>query len=316
MKNIAPVEFSQLGLDTNSFMRSDNRSWRGACPRCGGHRRFVIFTDKQFPNWNYFCDGGCGMKGWAKDLNPQLKQEITEAQRAEWRERNERDHHEREAMRVKRLAEFTTTELWEELHSRLSKVNRAWWRTQGIPDELQDFWHLGYERDHTYETPSGKFCSSAYTIPYFNYDGTQAQFKTMQYRMQDTLNPNDRYRFAHGLKSTYFDTYPNESLIVDTIIICEGAKKAMNVAQIAKQEWRVIAMPSKSGDYGVTEATKDAKKIFIILDPDGLDNAHKKAIELGNRASVISLPYKIDDGIMQYGFGENSLYAAMKNSRR
>ena len=63
----APIELLQIGLDPHQFKYSDSRSWRGPCPVCGGHRRFVMFTDNTFPLWHGYCDEcGTKIKAWEK----------------------------------------------------------------------------------------------------------------------------------------------------------------------------------------------------------------------------------------------------------
>ena len=78
MNRTAPVELAQIGLDHNQFKYSDDRSWRGPCPVCGGHRRFVVFTDHEWPMWNGWCDD-CGktIKAWQV-----VTCQITDEQRA------------------------------------------------------------------------------------------------------------------------------------------------------------------------------------------------------------------------------------------
>ena len=55
------------------------RDGRGPCPRCGGERRFVVWTDNTFPKWNFACDR-CGAKGFADQLNAAVKVALTPAQ--------------------------------------------------------------------------------------------------------------------------------------------------------------------------------------------------------------------------------------------
>jgi len=65
--NKAPIELQQIGLNPHDFHYSDKKSWRGPCPQCGGHHRFVVFTDHEWPLWHGYCDQ-CAMKikAWQK----------------------------------------------------------------------------------------------------------------------------------------------------------------------------------------------------------------------------------------------------------
>ena len=77
-------QFSIIGLDASSFIKKSSHEFHGKCPFCGGGKdRFVIFTNHPFPHWNWFCRK-CGRKGWADQLNPGLKTELTPEMKAEY----------------------------------------------------------------------------------------------------------------------------------------------------------------------------------------------------------------------------------------
>src|SRR5512146_995316 len=105
-----PAEFAKLGLDVNAFKRSDGKSMRGPCPRCGGHRRFVMFLDHDWPLNNGYCDE-CGyqIKAWQKVHIP-LDPKILAAHEAE----DARREAEKAERRRAKLATFTTHELYSE----------------------------------------------------------------------------------------------------------------------------------------------------------------------------------------------------------
>jgi len=138
-----PMEFSLLGLNTNTFKYSDAKSWRGACPSCGGSRRFVMFTDNPWPLFHGYCDEcGVKIKAWEKvkmQYDPQ-KAAALDAERA-------RNEAERAEYRKMKLAEFTTAELWAELRDRMTKDNIEWWESQGIPEDIQRYLSIGYKAD-------------------------------------------------------------------------------------------------------------------------------------------------------------------------
>src|SRR5688500_3016992 len=131
MKNFsAPPEFNKLGLQADKFFYSDARSWRGPCPNCGGTRRFLMFTDHPWPLWSGQCDE-CpkAIKAWQKfqqEIDPLVYQQMKNAQEAEERARAE--------YRTKKLAEFTTHEIWQELAARMTNEHIDWWESQGVPE--------------------------------------------------------------------------------------------------------------------------------------------------------------------------------------
>lgn len=286
-----PLEFSQLGLDINSFHYSDARSWRGACPSCGGRRRFVMFTDHEYPLWHGFCDEcGTKIKAWEKvrvKYDPQ-KAAAYQAERA-------REEAERAETRRVKLAEFTTAELWSELRDRMTTENILWWESQGVPEDIQRFLSIGYKADKMYyDDNKQERHSPAYTIPWF---GLNFEFKTMQYRLC-AEGIADRYRFEHGLgggASHYYMSDPSEPL-KDRVIICEGAKKAIvtwfHLSDM--KNFSVISASSNNTIAPALEATKDCGQRYIILDP----GSERKAFEVvrnNKNIKAVYLSEKIDD---------------------
>jgi len=292
--NKPPLELSQLGLDVNSFRYSDAKSWRGACPQCGGSRRFVIFTDHEFPLWYGYCDEcGTNIKAWEKvrtKYDPQ-RAAAMETERA-------RDEAERAEYRKNKLAEFTTHELWSELRDRMTTANIEWWESQGVPEDIQRYLSIGYKADKMYyDGDKIERHSPAYTIPWFGLNFT---FKTMQYRLcGDGIA--DRYRFEYGLDGGgkhFYMPDPAEP-IKDRVIICEGAKKAIvtwfHLANI--NDFTVIAASSNNTLNPALAATKDCGQRFLILDPGSERKAFMTAKE-NNNLKAVYLSEKIDDAFL------------------
>ena len=290
--NKAPIEFLQIGLNPNDFKYSDGKSWRGPCPSCGGHRRFAIFTDNEWPLWYGWCDEcGTKVKAWEKvrvTYDPH-KAAAMEIERT-------RQEAERTEYRRNKLAEFTTHEIWKELSERMTAEHIDWWEKQGIPEDIQRYLRIGYKADKIYKNGDGiEYHSPAYTIPWF---GQNFEFKTLQYRL---IAPGitDRYRFEYGLPgggSLYYMADPSEP-IGDKVIICEGAKKAIVTwLWLAPQDmhFTVIAASSNNTLRPSLEATKDCGLRYLILDPGSEKRAFMTARENRNLKTVY-LPQKIDD---------------------
>lgn len=288
----APVELMSIGLDPHAFKYSDEKSWRGPCPSCGGHRRFVMFTDNDYPLWHGYCDE-CGMKikAWEKvrvHYDPQ-RAAAMEAERA-------RQEAERVEYRRNKLAEFTAAELWAELRDRMTNEHIEWWESQGIPEDIQRYLSIGFKSDKVYKDGSGnEQHSPAYTIPWF---GLNFEFRTMQYRLC-APDITDRYRFEYGLPgggSSYYMTDPSEP-IKDKVVICEGAKKSIVtwfhlIPNFT--EWTVIGSSSNNTIKPALEATKDCGLRYLILDPGSERKSFVTAKENKNLKAVY-LPSKIDD---------------------
>lgn len=314
MNRTAPTELAQIGLQPDQFKYSDDRSWRGPCPTCGGHRRFVIFTDHPWPMFNGYCDD-CGytLKAWEH-----VTCQITDEQREFARQRAADQERIREQHRREMLAKFTVTELWQELHRRLSAEHVAQWERWGVPQEWQNYLDLGYTPDKAYYDSAGTLRHTpAYTIPYFHYDSTAQEsrkFETMQYRLFEAPDPNDRYRFEHGLNATYYQTVPTDP-IGDEVVICEGAKKGI-VTRVSLTDLCVLAVPSKGSWGGIVEAAKQCGRVYVILDPDAKQNAVKLARSIGHKARIVRMPIKIDDAVIDCGLTAETFKNILKQSWR
>lgn len=287
----APIEFTQIGLNPHDFKYSDNKSWRGPCPKCGGHRRFVLFTNNEWPLWNGYCDE-CGtiIKAWERvkmQYDPQraaaiaAEQVRTEAERAEYRK--------------KKLAEFTTAELWAEMRDRMTAEHIEWWESQGVPEDIQRYLSIGFKADKMYyDDERVERHSPAYTIPWF---GLNFDFHTLQYRLcGDGIV--DRYRFEYGLPgggSNYYMADPSEP-IKDRVIVCEGAKKAIVTwFQLADTtQYTVLAASSNNTLKPALETTKDCGQRYLILDP-GSERKAFTAMRENKNLKAVFLPEKIDD---------------------
>lgn len=312
MNAIAPTEFVQIGLQADAFHRQDSRSWRGPCPTCGGHRRFVIFTDNDFPLWHGWCDD-CGykVKYWEHHQPNRLPTDVElEARRIA----SQRAREERQKWADAKLARFTDEELWAELHKRMGEPQRAWWRQQGIPDSVQDYLELGWMAHRPYNDGGELRYSDAFTIPYFHNGTDGRQFQTMQYRLTAPANPADRYRFEAGMQATYYHTTPDQPL-EDRVIICEGAKKAIVVSLLAPADVTVLAVPSKSSTswFGLPDYIGE-RRAYVILDPDAGQSAAQLCRALGGEARLVSLFDKVDDLINAHGFDRRDLAAALRQA--
>lgn len=306
MKN-APIELQQIGLNPHDFKYSDDRSWRGPCPACGGHRRFVVFTDNPWPLYHGYCDEcGAKIKAWEKvrmQYDPQRVAAL-EAQR-------NREEAERAEYRRNKLSEFATRELWAELRERMTNQHIEWWESQGIPEDIQRFLSIGYKSDKMYydNEKQERHCT-AYTIPWF---GPNFTFQTMQYRL-NAPDLKDRYRFEYGLPgggSCYYMTDPSEP-IKNRAVICEGAKKGIVTwfhLLPNFTEWTVISASSNNTLTPALEATKDCEQRFIILDPGSERKAFSVCKENKN-LKALYLPMKIDDMVLA-GYLDRDAFANM-----
>jgi hypothetical protein len=303
----APSEFVTIGLDAPRFRKAAPDEFHGPCPFCGGTDRFRVHTDKPFPHWYAVCreGSGCGWKGWADEINPRLREPITAEIAAKYAAEARSMAERNAATMAARLREFSDSDLWAELNRRMNAQNRAWWEAQGVPEDWQNYWQLGY----TNATAWG----AAYTIPYFS-EGWQAV--NMQYRLTNPPEHGDKYRWAGLGYSSHWTAHPALAEH-DKVVVCEGAKKAMVYTTLTmSQDVQVYAVPSKSDFAGVADKARAAGRVWVVLDPDATDQAEKLARQIGPNARVVEVTEKLDDAITQFGASKRDLAAFFRQARR
>jgi hypothetical protein len=222
------------------------------------------------------------------------------------------------------LADYSAEEIWLAYNRRMGVEQRAAWESWGIPPGWQDYLQLGYTPDKIYRGKDGNlYHSAAYTIPYFHPGN---QFQTMQYRLSDPENPQDRYRFERGLSATWYMTQPGKE-INEWAVICEGAKKAMvtDIWGDTGDDVTILAVPSKETFAGIAQAVSHCKKVWICLDPDcwtepknaapGWEPAPVKLAKLiGKSARIVRLPAKMDDALLS-GLTPGAWKAALRDAQ-
>lgn len=324
-----PVEFSELFGHIQYVQRKSPYEYSSSCPKCGGNihsdgdfpdRFIMLMPERAKAKIPFGWCRKCGYRWWpGQGNNQEVDQETIALLQQQAKEAEER----RNAERLRKLAEFSTHELWEELHRRMGDEQRRWWREAGIPDEWQNYLKLGYTPDKPYNVLKELRHSPAYTIPYFGYDFV---FKTMQYRLCNPDNPLDRYRFEQGLGTAYYMTTPSIE-IRDEVIICEGAKKSMVVKIWGEPNTTVLAVPSKNDwrGCGILEAVQQCGRVYILFDPDCYEEppdsqANWKpqpimfAKEIGDSARIIECPVKADDAFIHYNMSDDEWFAFKKQA--
>jgi hypothetical protein len=308
-ESILPSEFAELNV--NYVQRKSPYEFSSSCPQCFGaphdgelpDRFIMLMPEKSKAGIPFGWCRKCNYKWWAGQKDNRTIDPATLALlQAQAKAAEERRLEERR----RKLKEFSTSELWEELHLRMGEEQRKWWRANGIPDEWQDYLRLGYTEDKIYKKGNELLHSPAYTIPYF---GLNFVFKTLQYRLINA-SPSDRYRFETDLGTSFYMTTPNVKL-TDSVIICEGAKKAM-VVRILGGDNTVLAVPSKSDwkSCGILEEVKNCGRVYVMFDPDCYEPEDTKgwipqpvlfAKAIGKNARVVECSVKIDDAFLLYG---------------
>ena len=294
----APIELVQLGLAAERFRKGGTQEYHGPCPFCGGKDRFIVWTDRDWPHWFWLCRK-CGRDGWADELNPRLKEELTPELKAEYARSRRAAEQARDGERRSALERFSTREIWKEFHQRMTFENREWWNSQGIPADWQDFWKLGYLPEKIFEQDGQPFTRAAYTIPKFDLRWAP---KNIDYRIVDPPPGVGKYRPAPGLPACAFLSLPFRKEIDDEVFIVEGSKKAMVLtckkALPCKDYPFVIGLPGCASWAGVEERVKESGRVWVMLDPGAEDWAGKLARAVGRAARVVTLEMKPDDMVL------------------
>lgn len=296
-----PTELFSLGLDVSRFRRVGRSEFHGPCPRCGGDDRFVVFTDREYPHWNWWCRQCHPQNGWIDELNPALRGEVDENYRLEAERRRSLQEEQDKIKRKHILEKYTTTELWQELHRRMTDENYRWWSEQGVPREWVDFWQFGYEREKTFNLNGSMFTCPAYTLPKFEFG---RRFVNLDYRLIGAPPTAGKYRMIKHLPAAAFISDPTKvDLCEDEIFVVEGSKKAavVSIRARAKKFLQVIGIPSCNSWAGWDERLRDkCGRVWVIFDPDAGDWAHKFARSVGSNARIVTMPVKPDDAFVQY----------------
>ena len=261
------------------IIRRDNVDFKEACVRLGWHGEAITSEELQKSQMEY-----------------QIKRQEDAARRARRLELL--------------LAEYTTEEIWAAYQNRMNAENIAWWTSQGINEDWQQYLRLGFTPDKVYyDKDKIPQHSPAYTIPYFHLNFI---FCNMQYRLTNPPNPKDRYRFEGELRTTYYMTTPGIE-ITDKVIICEGAKKGivLRIRSELDDSFTILCIPSKVDFGGIADAVKDCGGVWIVPDPDAwtkptnappswIPSPLKLAGQIGKQSRIVRLPIKVDDGLLQY----------------
>ena len=303
---IPSTELSDAGLST-AFTWSDRKSLRGPCPKCGGTRRFVLFVDKEYPSWWGFCDI-CEVRGWLDQIMPNLQARSSD------NPPQVETQPDRPDLNRNLLQMYREGRSWEKCHANLGDKARAWWTSQGIPPEWQDFWQLGYLEEKQFYADGKGHISPAYTIPKFGL--TWLPMNT-DYRLINHPKKGGKYRPRFGLAPAPFLSDPNEARFFRLpLLIVEGSKKAMVSALHQTRYPSVIGVPSCNSWAGVERLAVMAEEVLVVFDPRADVWAQRLTAEIGEKAKYLVLPSKIDDAFLTQGLTDALFQDVAKWAKR
>jgi hypothetical protein len=328
MKVCYLTEFAQIGLDASCFQQAGICEFHGPCPLCGGRDRFVIYTDRDFPHWNWWCRKCHPNSGWIDELNPSLRQELSPEDKRRFAEENAKRVTEDLKVQIERaktaLSELQDTRVWLRYHEQLDAESRQLWASRGIPDFWQEYWKLGYDPDHVVWARKTEWHTPTLSIPIFTPETWECV--NVRHRLLKPPTPGDKYRPEKaGLPASLFVGDPDKPISGKTLVV-EGEVKCM-VSFITADDpnLQVVGFPGVTPRGELFEQMANCAPVFLCLDPDarGKSNpekpsAQERAIQaIGKeRVRIIELPVKIDDYIVENGLGKDWLQGLMRQARK
>jgi len=291
-------------------LKKSGAEWRGKCPIHGGDNRsgFAVFDNEtRWACFTHDCGSGdvisfvekwknidfaeaCSWLGGQQESDPIRSAEIAEKRVQAQIERLEEEQKRTEQL----LDELKQTKTWLKYSDNLdeSPKYQAIWEAQGIPTSWQSYWQLGYCNSFKAVSNGNFFESPSLTIPIFE----NGEIKNIRHRLLKPASQHDKYRPERpGLGAIPFYCDSDKMYDFDRILYVEGEKKAMvTYLTMDSVKWQVIGIPGKNQWKKELERLS-GQKVFILLDPDALDQAR----EFAKLASgyYINLPMKVDDAI-------------------
>lgn len=308
--------------------------WSSECPVChdSGHdpgagdpdRFFITAADGQY-NARGKCRR-CGHFEWVDQDQPQAIDPVRIKQQEELR----REYAEQEAARLRAMInELRNSEYWKGFHDGMKESHRALWRQAGIPDDLQDFWELGFVENKRIKYQDKDYTSPALSIPYFEPGKEPVN---IQYRLTNPPHPKDKYRFSYGLEPGLWLADPTEKPS-GAVLLCEGMKKAavtfINTVASGNGRFCVVASPNTMPGEKMLSLIADCEPVYVAFDPDAYkptkrpggtlqEPAVKRLYKMlgPERVREVELPAKADDLFVEYGFTASMFNSYLKHAVR
>ena len=326
------VELVQLVEQAGGQPKYSSGSYRCACPLHHGDNKGGFSIHKHDGKWKWKCwtndcgegdtidfvmiwqgldfQAACEWLGGDRQADPAQIAEMA-AQRAA---RAIKELEEAQAKAAKVLGELRQTETWLRYHAAVEadKAKQDLWTAQGIPQDWQNYWQLGYCDKFTCTTDSGLWTTPTMTIPIFT--GKNWELQNIRHRLINPPKPNDKYRPERpGLTATPFYCDPELMLDTERVIFIEGEKKAMvTYLTLDTPNVQVIGLPGKNQWRQMLDQLK-GKRVYVWLDPDALLQAMEFAKLVNGR--YVSLTMKVDDAINEGALDKIGLQRLLRGAR-
>lgn len=306
--------------------------WVSACPQCGdaGHRgrgrpdRFRMWDSHNKPGVN--ARGKCRQCEffeWADEDHRPTEAERAQAQqeRRVWAEAKAR----RQRLRLAALARSGLVAKLAEQRRSNPEAIRLWSDEHGIAEGEQEAFSLGWTPNHSYWFDRQRHLSSALSIPVFAGTGEPIN---IHYRLLDAPPEHGKYRYTAGLTPPLYVLRPEHPFNNQSVIVVEGAKKAIVVGLRLGHEYSVVGLPSANPNPGILEPLSTARCLYVVLDPDAFvtpkvmpgQPARRSLLRrllpsLPSPYRIVKMPVKPDDFFWKYGGSADDFRAYLALSR-
>lgn len=314
MYTTSPPEFDQIGLQSDKFIRAAPDEWHGPCPKCGGNDRFVIFTDREYPSWNWFCRQCHPDTGWLDELRPEIKQHnhnLSPQERRQMAEKRALEAERRLQEEIRRaqaaLAELREARSWEIYHRQMEERGRLLWKKRGVPEEFQTYWELGWTR------PGQVFQQETLSIPVWGYN-------RKVYNVKHRLLGIEKGKYIQEKRGVPARPFICDSEKTDgALLLVEGEIKSMVAfIEMDTNKLQVAGLPGVTPSRDTLAMFANFEPVYLLLDPDAYPARAVKVAELlgKKRVRLLELPDKVDDLIVAGMLRKPDLITLMKTARR
>lgn len=277
------------------------------CPKCGDYGHIGRDSPDRFRMWESPARGWCRSCHYFEFADGGDMEYDPAREAAAIAERLRLAKAENRRIQAK-ITELNEQAYWRGYHDGMGDAQRGLWRSEGIPDGIQDWFSLGYCQEKPYDDGEAIAYCPALTIPYFKDD--RDTVVNVQYKLlipQEQKDIAGKYRPTAGLPSCIYYTEP-EADRKGTVLVTEGAKKGIVTwMHLGGKVDQVVAVPSKYPSSSMIDELSQYDEIILALDPDAsrdndpskegsISSTRRIAKAIGlDKTRVVNLPMKIDD---------------------
>jgi hypothetical protein len=310
-----PPAFDRFRDAVRYVQQVSDTEYSSSCPTCGGQAhpggewpdRCRWFTDGKPRGW---CRR-CGSLFWP-DADAKPDPEAL----ARWRKEQEEREQARKRSAERALANLAEHRIWERYHAQMDEHARFLWRKRGVCDSLQDFWQLGYDKAHRFWRDGHEFETATLAIPIF---GDAWQPLNIKHRLIDPPVDYSKYRYELiGVTDGLLWRADPDSELTGHVIAIEGEIKAMVTAERAGTAvGTIVGLPGTHPSPAIVQQLRQADRVTLVMDPGAKRDGVRLANALGiDRCWMLSLPHKIDDGILAANLSSREVMMMLRSAVR